>query len=109
MWGRWQADPTFAPPNGESPRAFNRRVVAAVRRLVDRHPGGAVLAVTHGGVIGSVLASFVGCGPDDWRRFDPHNCAISVLLWDGQQWTGAQVNDTTHLPAPARADYLPDY
>jgi probable phosphoglycerate mutase len=109
LWSRWEADSTFAPPNGESPYSFNRRVVAAFSTLVARHPGGSVLAVTHGGVIASVLATFIGDGPDDWRRFDPHNCAISLLMWERGQWRGELVNDTSHLPLTARVDYAPDY
>jgi probable phosphoglycerate mutase len=109
LWSRWESDPTFSPPNGESPRSFNRRVVETFAGLAARHPGGTVLAVTHGGVIGSVLASFVGEGPDDWRRFDPHNCAISILLWDGQRWRPELINSTDHLPITAQADYAPDY
>ena len=79
LWQRWDADPTFAPPNGESPRAFNRRALAALQTLAARHPGQTVLVVTHGGVISTVLASWFGSGPDDWRSYDPHNCAVSVL------------------------------
>ncbi|HXF62834.1 MAG TPA: histidine phosphatase family protein [Caldilineaceae bacterium] len=109
LWGRWEADPCFAPPNGESPRSFNRRVVETVIKLVDRHPDGTALAVSHGGVIGSVLATLVGDGPDDWRRFDPHNCAVSVLQWQEGRWSGELINATDHLPLVARADYEPDY
>jgi len=109
LWGRWEADPHFAPPNGESPSTFNSRVVEAAQRLVAQHPGETLVAVTHGGVIGNLLASFVGDGPGDWRRFDPPNCSISILDWNGAQWTPVLINDIGHLPAPARADYLPDY
>lgn len=109
LWGRWADDPHFAPPNGESPSSFNSRVVNTVQTLVTQHPDEVIVAVTHGGVISSLLASFVGEGPDDWQRYDPHNCAISILDWDGANWTPVLVNDIDHLPASARADYVPDY
>lgn len=109
LWGRWADDPHFAPPNGESPSTFNSRVVDAMQTLVAQHPDEVIVAVTHGGVIGSLLASFVGDGPDDWQRYDPHNCAISILDWDGATWTPVLLNDIEHLPVSARADYLPDY
>lgn len=109
LWGRWEVDPRFAPPNGESPSSFNARVVAAAHALVAQHPGQTLVAVSHGAVIANLLASFVGDGPGDWRRFDPHNCAISILDWDGAIWTPVLVNDIAHLPAPARADFIPDY
>ncbi len=109
LWGRWADDPHFAPPNGESPSSFNSRVVNAVQTLVTQHPDETIVAVSHGGVISSLLASFIGEGPDDWQRFDPHNCAISILDWDGAAWTPVLINDIDHLPASARADYVPDY
>src|SRR3954465_4183075 len=27
LWGRWEVDPAFAPPNGESPVSFNLRAL----------------------------------------------------------------------------------
>ncbi len=109
LWGRWNDDPHFAPPNGESPSSFNSRVVETAHALVAQHPDQTLVAVTHGAVIGNLLASFVGDGPGDWRRFDPPNCAISILDWDGTTWTPIWVNDIEHLPASAQADYISDY
>ncbi len=102
LWTHWSADPHFAPPNGESPRSFNRRVVEALQRLVQQHAGQTVLVVTHGGVICNVLATWLGAGPDAWRDWDPHNCAISILRWDGRHWQPLSVNDISHLPLAAR-------
>jgi broad specificity phosphatase PhoE len=109
LWGRWDADPTFAPPNGESPRSFNQRVLAALQALAARHPGQTMLIVTHGGVICNVLASWIGDGPDDWRRYDPHNCSISVLRQDNDDWRPLLVNDIRHLPQEVRFDQAPEY
>jgi probable phosphoglycerate mutase len=99
LWGRWSRDPWFAPPQGESPRSFNQRAVDAMQRLAVRHCGGNVLVVTHSGVISAVLASWLGDGAEDWRRWEPHNCAITLLEWDGERWDAECVNDVAHLPA----------
>jgi 2,3-bisphosphoglycerate-dependent phosphoglycerate mutase len=109
LWGRWEQDPGFAPPNGESPRSFGRRAAATLTRLADRHPGQTVLVVTHGGFISNVLAAWLGKNDGDWRAYDPHNCAVSVLRRDGDGWHGELVNDVAHLPAAARAADMPDY
>jgi broad specificity phosphatase PhoE len=109
LWGRWDADPTFAPPNGESPVSFNRRAIATLQRLAAHHAGQTVLVVTHGAFIGSVLATWLGAHAGRWREFDPHNCAITVLVQDGDSWHGKVVNDISHLPLVARADYTSDY
>jgi probable phosphoglycerate mutase len=109
LWGRWEQDPGFAPPHGESPLSFNRRARATLSRLADAHPGHSLLVVTHGGYISSVLASWLGQSAGDWRAFDPHNCAISILVGENGSWTGELVNDVSHLPAEARSDILPNY
>lgn len=104
LWGRWAADPTFAPPNGESPASFGRRVRGAMRDLVEKHPGQTILIVSHGAVIGNVLTHWLGDGRD-WRRWDPPNCSITVLAQneahgpDERAWTPLLVNDVSHLPA----------
>jgi len=109
LWGRWEADSAFAPPNGESPRSFNRRAVETVQALADQYPGETLLLVTHGGVICNVLATWVGDGPQDWQSWDPHNCSISVLQWDGKMWRAVMVNDVSHLPADVVVAQTPEY
>lgn len=109
LWDRWAADPAFAPPNGESPASFGRRAVAATRRLAEAHAGETVLLVTHGGFICNVLAVWLGDGPHDWRRWEPHNCAITLLDGDGDRWSPLLVNDISHLPAGAVMDEPPVY
>jgi broad specificity phosphatase PhoE len=98
LWGRWRDDPAFAPPNGESAQAFARRAILVLRQLAERHPDQTVLVVTHGGLISSALAQWLGGGSWDWVRWDPHNCSITILAWNGERWIGEQVNDIDHLP-----------
>ncbi len=108
LWDHWDADPTFAPPNGESPASFNERVLAAIQMLVEKHPGQTLLVVSHGGLIGNLLATLLGEGPQDWRRWDPPNCSISVLQYVDGTWQPVLVNDISHLPAEALAE-APEY
>jgi 2,3-bisphosphoglycerate-dependent phosphoglycerate mutase len=49
------ADPSFAHPGGESNAAAQRRGVAVVQRLMDRHPSGHVVLGTHGVLLALVL------------------------------------------------------
>jgi len=109
LWQHWALDPTFAPPNGESPRSFGERAEAALNALVARHPQQTIVAVTHGGVIGAVLDAWLGDRTGDWMRWEPHNCAVSVLTCEGDHWQGNLVNDISHLPAAARAVEAPTY
>lgn len=109
LWQRWRIDPTFAPPNGESPRTFGRRAVSIMATLAAAHPGQTILVVTHGGLICNVLATWLGGGPDEWAQWDPHNCAISILHLVDQRWQGLAVNAITHLPPEAIVTEKPAY
>jgi broad specificity phosphatase PhoE len=109
LWGRWDADPAFAPPNGESPVSFNRRATTALAALAARHVGECVLAVTHGAFISSVLATWLGGDARNWRSFDAPNCSVSILTLHDEGWRGDLVNDISHLPGAARVDYQNEY
>jgi broad specificity phosphatase PhoE len=109
LWSRWDADPTFAPPNGESPLLFNQRAVQTLEILAERHTGETILIVTHGAFLSSVLATWLGTHAKDWRTYDAHNCALSILVQEGDKWRGELVNDISHLPETARVDYQVDY
>ena len=109
LWSRWEADPAFAPPNGESPLLFNQRAVQTLEILAERHVGEAILVVTHGAFISSVLATWLGTHASDWRTYDAHNCALSILIQRGNKWHGELVNDISHLPEAARVEYQADY
>jgi broad specificity phosphatase PhoE len=98
---RWQADPHFAPPGGESPHLFQRRVLTTFERLAAIHPDHTVLVVTHGAVIRNLLATWIGNGPGDWRRWQACNCSITMLARRGELWRPVVLNDTSHLPPEA--------
>lgn len=105
LWGRWRQDRHFMPPQGESPYSFHVRVLATMRHLAALHSAATVLIVTHGGVICNLLAAWLGSGPEDWRNWEPHNCAITLLQGDDTAWQGLLVNDISHLPADAIATH----
>lgn len=109
LWEHWRVDPTFAPPNGESPYTFNLRAVSVIRTLADTHADQTVLVVTHGGLICNVLATWLGDGPGDWRRWEPHNCAITILQVIHGQWQAQAVNEISHLPPETIVNDTPVY
>jgi probable phosphoglycerate mutase len=117
LWGRWAVDRKFAPPNGESPHIFYLRAVSALSEIAERHPHETVIVVTHGGFIANVLSGWLGEGPGEWRKWEAHNCAITILESIGPEnielentgkgWRGVLINDITHLP-PEAIEH-PDY
>ena len=88
--GRWDVIPG-AEPGG----AFAARVRGAVTRLAESHPDETIVVVTHGGVIGQVLALATGSKPFVFVGAD--NASISHLVVDGDRWIVRRFNDTAHL------------
>jgi broad specificity phosphatase PhoE len=82
---RWtQFSPDFAFPGGESVGGFLCRVQSAARRLTDCKAR-TVLAVTHGGVIRTMLCHLLGLEPRHYVAFDVPYLALAVIdLLDGK-------------------------
>ena len=70
FWQRWRADPTLAPPGGESLEAVGKRVRAACDDLVDAASSATVVVVSHVSPIKAAIAWALG-GTDAmaWRMF----------------------------------------
>jgi broad specificity phosphatase PhoE len=85
---RWEADPTCAPPGGESLAAVQARVVACVRDLAARHAGAAVVLVSHVGPIKALLCTAMGVPLTTAQRMFLDSATISVIDWgaDAVAW-----------------------
>lgn len=87
----WQADPTFAPPDGESRTEVATRAAPVVTDLSDEldaepDPTTAVL-VAHGGTIIAVTASILELPVATWPALAPlGNCRWSVLARRRHRW-----------------------
>ncbi|MFD4467614.1 histidine phosphatase family protein [Rhodococcus sp. NPDC058505] len=90
-WDRW---PDGNYP-GIEPRAdVTRRGLAALDDLAERHPGSAIVAVSHGGLIRSVIGALHG-----WPVPRIPNAAITALRHDGARWAVVTVNGREVDPA----------
>lgn len=68
-WKRWKESPlSFTPPDGESLASFGHRVEGGLNDLMNRHPGGVIMAVTHVGAIRAALCSALGCSLEQGKR-----------------------------------------
>lgn len=85
---RWEADPTCAPPGGESLAAVQARAVACVRDLTARHTGAAVVLVSHVGPIKALLCTAMDAPLTTARRMFLDSATISVIDWgvDAGAW-----------------------
>jgi broad specificity phosphatase PhoE len=98
LWEAWTRQPDWdLVPEGEGAEPFERRVADAVHGLFERHPGGDVVVVTHGGVIQSALAGVVGRRTRGLFPFVIHNASLTVLQRLNGRTVVTAVNDTCHL------------
>ena len=90
-------------PGAETNEQLMDRTQRALHRLVERHPGGRVVAVVHGGVIGSIVAAAVGANPFAFGGAE--NTSITELIidtaFDPPRHLLRRFNDAAHLDAPS--------
>jgi broad specificity phosphatase PhoE len=98
QWAAWVKQPDWdLVPGGEGAAMFERRVGAALDQILERHPRGEVLVVTHGGVIQVALHRVVGRGSSGFFPFRIQNASISLIeMRNGRAVIGG-VNDVAHL------------
>lgn len=98
LWAAWTREPDWdLVPRGEGTVNFERRVRQATRRLLEEHPGGEVVCVTHGGVIQAALAAVTGGKARGIFPFVINNASLTVLQQRDTRTVALTVNDTCHL------------
>ena len=88
---RWDA-----VPGGEPAAVFQERTQSAFLRIVAAHPGGRVVAVVHGGVIGQLLHHASGSQPFAFLGAENTSISEIVVTAEGQQIV-RRFNDASHL------------
>lgn len=97
---RWNANPLdIAPPEGETLVQFRDRIASALERCFAQHPGGRVLWVTHGGLIGVLLCHLLRMPLTQRWQFRRDNCALTEVDVQPDRLHGIvmRLNDTSHL------------
>jgi probable phosphoglycerate mutase len=84
-------------PGAEPAAAFAQRVRAAIERIAAAHPDQRVVAFSHGGTIGQVLAQASHSQPFSFSGAD--NASISHVVIDKERWAIRRFNDSAHLGA----------
>jgi len=92
-------DPEAAPPGGETLGHLQDRAVAVFGRLLARHLGQRVLAVSHQGVMAAFLCHVLGLSMFGWGqpRFLIDNASLSIVEEDDSGLTLICLNETGHL------------
>jgi len=82
-------------PGAETNEELADRVRAGIERIAGAHPGGRVVAFSHGGALGMVLSLATGSRPFAFVGMD--NGAISTIVVTPERWHLRSYNDVCHL------------
>jgi probable phosphoglycerate mutase len=81
-WRTVQGYPSgFRFPGGESFLEMQDRIVGTAQRLVQRHPGGVVVCVSHADPIKAAVAHALGTHLDLFQRIVISTCSISAVAY----------------------------
>lgn len=84
-------------PGGETMEQLQARAVAALRLLVERHPGEAIAVVAHGGVNKTLLLSCLGAPLGHHARIAQGGACINIIELGGPLPRVTTLNSTVHL------------
>jgi probable phosphoglycerate mutase len=94
-WQTVQRYPSgFRFPGGESFEEMQARIVGTIDRLVERHRGGVVVAVSHADPIKAAVAHAVGTHLDLFQRIVISTCSITAIAYGPLGPTVLTVNST---------------
>lgn len=100
-WRLWVERKSIAcPPGGEPFARVAQRAMAGMDRLARVHPDGHVLMVSHGDVLKSLVASYLGVSLDHLQRFDIAPASLSVVV-TGPDWFQVKLVNGHSGPPPA--------
>jgi broad specificity phosphatase PhoE len=77
---------------------LRRRAATAFDALLSQHTGESVVVVSHGGMIGAVIANVLGLRPDQPARLSLRgNTGLSIVEVSERGSRLTLLNDTSHL------------
>ncbi len=94
----WYSAPMEACiPGAEPLDRFRQRVLSAFQGLVEAHPSGEIVVVSHGGVLSVIIAHVLQMSLNGLWRFRLDNASISRLLYGLLVPKVILLNSTAHL------------
>lgn len=105
QWRNVQAFPSRVRfPNGETLREAQLRAIDALENLVAKHPRARVAVVSHSDIIRLVVSHYLGMHIDMFQRVEVSPASLTVISMAFGRPTVLQVNETSYLPEPKKAD-----
>jgi len=100
-WQAWSTQRSLAAiPGGESMRAVQQRIVAAMIELNERHLHETIVLVSHGDVIRCVLLFALGMPLDFYNRIEIGQGSISTISLGAGGIRVLTLSDRPRLPSP---------
>lgn len=94
----WQTTPHLVQiPSGETLSDAQRRGMAAIMELVNKHVGQTVVAVSHTALNRMILLGMLELGLNQFWQIRQDVCAINVVEAGDGRYTLVTMNDTCHL------------
>jgi probable phosphoglycerate mutase len=90
-------DPDYVLPGGESVRQRYDRIISCLCGIAEKHRGGSLLVVAHGGVLDSTLRRIFGFSLAKRRCFSLLNSSINVVCVNGDEWRLVTWGSVAHL------------
>jgi probable phosphoglycerate mutase len=97
-WSAIQRYPSgFQFPGGEGFSAMRARMAATVATLCRRHPGEAIVAVSHADTIKAAVSDALGAHLDLFQRIEVSTCSVSMIRYSPSGPVVIAVNSTGDL------------
>lgn len=87
----------YVPPEGESWKTFESRLVGVIRSITTQHPDGTIIVVSHSGAIRALMPFLLGVPKEESFRYDPDNASLTIFDFNPNGFSKVLVNDTSHL------------
>lgn len=87
----------YVPPCGESWKAFETRLIAAIKRIVEDNKDKTVAVVTHGGAIKALMPFLLKAPKEESYKHVPGNASLTIFDFDDKGFHQVAVNDASHL------------
>ena len=70
---------TFIPPNGESWKTCEDRLINAMRGIIQNNPNENIAVVTHGGAIRILMPFLLNLPIEETYKHDPRNASLTIF------------------------------
>ena len=88
----------FVPPNGESWKSFENRLMEAIENIFNNYPQQSIVIVTHGGAIRALIPCLLKISKDESFKYNPDNASLCIFNKTGKgTFSEVLINSTAHL------------